>query len=241
MDTLLCPYRLKTARRKKQLQIKHQDKQLIQKEREYEQLLDIQRHEPMVALDKPYQRGWVRGFELIPEVQNSDKAAFYQEILDRINTWQWHHDEQFKPPKRKRCWRRYDYKELPRLQTIGRYHWHHNTARLSDEQRACFKRVEFWSDHLYKWDYYYQFAQPELFEIRVKPKMITHIKQSDAELQQQINFLNSILYNSASQYRLQKIKGGYYKYWRSRCYIEKPQYINPLKNKPLHRVLEEYC
>jgi len=233
MDTALLPFRLKTKRQRRRLLIKDRDKQLFQIEQEYEKLRDIQRNEPEVPLEEPYQRGWIRCFELIPELKNSSKAQFYQEILDWINTSQWHYDKSFKQPRRGRSWHRFKFTKLPELQKIGSYYWNYKN-KLSEDQRECFRRVEYWDEQLYKWRHYYEFEHQELFEIRVKPQMVTTVKLGDALLQQEIDFLNDCLFKGELSHRWQKLKGGYYKYWRSWYYIEKEKYVNPLKNKPLY-------
>ncbi|WDF54353.1 hypothetical protein [Mucilaginibacter sp. KACC 22063] len=234
MDTTLWPYRLKSARRKKQLQKKNLDKQLLHTERELKRLQDIKSNQPLVPLDKPYQKGWVRKFVLRPEIQKSEKAEFYQEILDKINSSQRHYDQSFKQPKRNKHRHRYHYTSLPELRTISRHDWIYNKLELSEEQRDCFRRVEFWDEQWYRWDYKYAFAKPELFEIAVLPYMVDKIKLGDAILEQEIDHLNYVLYESRLMYRFSKIKGRCFRYrWDE---YENPKYLNPLKNIPLNKI-----
>src|ERR1700756_4209181 len=101
MDTTLSPYRLKTARQKKRLQKEDRDKQLLKMKREYDRVEKLKRELPYIPLDKPYQKGWKRLWVLKPEIANGNKAAFYQEIVDKLTEVQYHYDKSFKKPKRK--------------------------------------------------------------------------------------------------------------------------------------------
>ena len=62
----------------------------------------------------------------------------------------------------------------------------------------------------------------------------------DAGLEQQLAFIDDNLYKQPYIHRHLKIKGGRYKNWYSKSFPEKKKYINPLKNTPLYKVLEEY-
>jgi hypothetical protein len=185
MDTQLLPCRLKSARRKKQLVKKDRDKQLLKLDRDLKRIWNDPDYKTIVPLAEPYQKGWKRMFVLKPEIQRSDKASFYQGLLDKINAVQYHYDASFKKPKRKGKWHKYYFDELPKLFTIGSRDWQLNRHKLCEEQRACFTPVDFWDQQYYRWDYYCQFAFPELFEITVFPNIIDTIKIGNALLQQQ--------------------------------------------------------
>lgn len=237
MDTQLLPYRLKSARRKKRLLKEDRDKQLRRMDKEYNRLQEINKKLPCVPLEEPYQKGWKRLYVLRPEVANSENAEFYQNILDEITEVQYHYDQSFK--RRKKRWLRCDHERLPRLRVIDKYRWASGWHELTDEQRLLFKKVVCWNETHYQWDHYYEFTEPWLFEIAVQPHIVTEVKLLDEGLEREIAFIDNKIYESDRQYRLQKLKGGYYKYWRSWYYVEKEKYINPLKNKPKWRWSEE--
>ena len=231
MDTQLLPYRLKSARRKRRLLKEDRDKQLLKLDRERQRIRKDPDYERTVPLDEPYQKGWKRLFVLKPEVRRSDKASFYQGILDEINEVQYHYDQSFKRPKRKGIWHKYIFKELPKLHGISRYHWHKNRSKLNDEQRACFTRVEYWNQHYYCWEHHYECAEPGLFEIAVLPNMITTIKVGDALLGQRMAWIDNQFYKKGLQHRLDKLKNGNrYNGWKNGT--EKLKYLNPMKNRP---------
>lgn len=230
MDTQLLPYRLKSARRKRRAVKTGRDKQLLALDRERERIRKDPSYKIIVLLDEPYQKGWKRLFVLKPEVQRSDKAAFYQGILDAINEVQYHYDQSFKRPKRKGIWHKYIFKELPKLHSISPYHWHENRSKLSEEQRACFIKVEYWSQHYYRWEHYYEFTEPDLFELAIVPNIIDSVKAGDALLEQRLAWIDDQFYKNGHQYRLDKLKNGNcYNGWKDGT--EKLKYANPLKNK----------
>jgi hypothetical protein len=230
MDTQLLPYRLKSARRKKRLQKEDRDKQLLRLYKERERISNDPDYKIVVPLDEPYQRGWKRLFVLKKEVQKSNLTVFYQQILDQINMIQYHYDASFK--KRKRSTHRHGYRcELPKLQSISRFDWNMNKHKLSDEQRCYFSKIEFWEPSLYSWDYKYEFANPELFELKILPHIVNTITEVDIMMARRLSFIDDYMEKNGMNYRLTKLKGGYYKYWK-RTYDEKIKYISPFKNKP---------
>ena len=229
MDTQLLPYRLKPARRKRRLLIKDRDKQLLKLDQERHRISKDPDYNTIVPLDEPYQKGWKRLFVLKSEVQRSDKAAFYQGILDEINEVQYHYDQSFKRPKRKGIWHKYIFKELPKLHSIS--NWHVNRSNLNEEQRACFTRVAYWNQIYYRWEHHYKFDNPDLFELAVVPHIIDSVKTGDALLEQRLAWIDDYIRWNGLYYRLDKLKkGNRYNGWKDGT--EKLKYANPLQNKP---------
>jgi len=231
MDTQLLPYRLKSARRKRRLLKEDRDKQLLKLDRERQHIRKDPAYETIVTLDEPYQKGWKRLFVLRPEVDKSDKAEFYQGILNWINTVQYHYDRSFKNSKRVRRWHRYYHKELPKLNRLKHDHWQTGEYKLTEEQCACFQLVQYWDEAHYRWNYCYEFSYPELFEIAILPHMITTIKVGDSLLEQRLAWIDDQFYKKGEQYRLDKLKNGNrYNGWKIGS--EKLKYVNLLKSKP---------
>ena len=238
MNTELMPFRLKSARRKKRLQKQDFDKQLLKLKRRHDEIRN-NKEILMERLEMPYQKGWKRLFVLKKETARSDKAEFYQQILDKINTVQYHYDESFKRRNNGKRIYRGDYKELPILQSVDEYHWNNNKSNLSNEQKAYFKPLEYWSEQHYRQQIYYKFAQPELFEIVVLPYIVYEVKLGDALLAQEESFLDDYLYNGKKPAcRLAKITGGKYNRWNT-DYDEKSKNVDPFKNRQVWKVLEE--
>lgn len=239
MDTTIMPYRLKTARRKRQLLKTDRDKQLLNMERELERLEAIKHELPLVALEEPYQKGWKRLWVLRPETAKSSKACFYQSILDKITEVQYHYDQSFKQQKRKKRWHKYYFERLPRLRVIDNYAWGERWLGLTDEELKCFREVKYWDEKTYRWKIYYSFAEPELFEIDIRAHIVDKIKLKDEVLEQQIDFIDDKLYRMPNWGRIISLNGGQYKNWYSKYFPEKEKYKNPLKNKPKYLWAEE--
>jgi len=232
MDTQLLPYRLKSARRKKRLQKKDRDKQLLKLEKEREAIWKDPEYLTTVTLEQPYQKGWKRLF-VLRENFKKYRPEFYQQMLDPINTIQYHYDKSFKKPKRKTNRHKYSH-DLPELRTISRYNWYMNKMKFTEEQRNYFEKIKFWDDYRYEWTYKFAFKDPHYyFHITMVPDMITTIKQRDIEKEKRLNFIDDYLQMNGRRYRLVKVRGGYTKYWYGKTRQEKDKYANPFKNKPI--------
>jgi hypothetical protein len=94
--------RLKSARRKKRLHKKDQDRKLIQLFNELKRLQVEQRNLGFAELIPPIQRGWKRFFVLRQDVLTSKEGSFFQELLEKINTTEYSHRRDFKVKKRRR-------------------------------------------------------------------------------------------------------------------------------------------
>jgi len=99
-EGILC-YRLRTARQKKRLQYEDFYKQLIQLYKEEKALYQQQKNLGWEPLKPPVQKGWKRFFVLRDDVAKSKHAEFFQNILNKINTYDWSYRKNFKIRKRK--------------------------------------------------------------------------------------------------------------------------------------------
>lgn len=94
--------RIKSVRRKKRLVRTDRDKQLIQLAKRHSALLEQKAKLPWVPLEEPYQRGWKRFFVLRDDVKCSPQAEFYETLLTKINTVEYHRDKSFKCKRRRK-------------------------------------------------------------------------------------------------------------------------------------------
>ena len=238
MDLHDLPYRLKSVRQKKRLVKKDRDKQLIQLDK-CQNLLWKQKSElPMIPLEHPYQKGWKRFFVLRKDVQQSPKATFYQGLLDKINTVEYHNDKSFKRRKRKR-WR-YHYEERPQtLRPIHEYEWFNNKLKLTDDEQLCFYRNEEYVARRDKVIVTYLFVEPWRFVLVVKPHIIYEVKMIDEVLEQELKAIDNQIENNCLWCKIHKLKrGNVYRYWKvTPC--EQAKYINKFKNKPMCHIQDE--
>lgn len=65
------------------------DKQYRALYREYRKLLQIKQSAPIIELDEPYQRGWMRCFYLRHDASRRDDVKTLKEILNILNVYQY--------------------------------------------------------------------------------------------------------------------------------------------------------
>ncbi|SHM52724.1 hypothetical protein [Mucilaginibacter sp. OK098] len=239
MDLQNWPYRLKSARRKKRLVRKDRDKQLIQLDKQHSLLCKEKQHLPMIPLEHPYQKGWKKIFVLHKDVQQSEKVVFYQGILDKINTVEYHYDKSFK--KRKRRKQRYHYEEkIQALREICNYDWYKNKLKLSEAEQACFSRKEEWLPASKMIRVTYAFTESWRFVLAVKPHIIYEVKMVDELLEQELKAIDNRIGNQYLWPKIHRLTNGRScRYWAD-ILFEKPKYINKLKNKPRYTNKEAY-
>jgi hypothetical protein len=239
MDMHDWPYIKKSARRKKRLVKKDFDKQLIRLDKRRGILWATRYKLPMVPLENPYQSGWKRLFVLRGDIQRSAKGEFYQNLLKKINTVQYHHDRTFKKRKRKRG--KYVYSEKPQaLRVIDGYDWLRNTLKLTDSEKVLFSPKEVWSVRKKAMITEYHFMETWRFVLVVKPHIIYEKKQHDEALEKEIRLIENKIDRRNLQPRMWRLTGGgRYKYWKG-DYEERKKYTNELKNKPVYTLKEEY-
>lgn len=233
--TEILSYRLRTVRQKKRMQYEDFDKQLIKLDNE-DWALELQRRNlGWEVLTPPVQKGWKRFFVLRDDVARSKQAPFFENILKKINTYDWHYRKDFKVKKRKFGKKKYVVKEQRLLQ-----------PRPWQFAKLCFTEAEkqlFREEHRYcrngDLDRYYVFNEPWRFVLRVRPNMIDKIKRIDGEIESRSKEIDNFFDRNYNRNRLNKIqRGGNYKYWKS---YEELEFRNkhPFRNKSFQRVLNE--
>ena len=239
MDMHDWPYIKKSARRKKRLVKKDFDKKLMQLNRRRQTLSDLIWKLPPVILEHPYQRGWMRSFILRADVARSDKAGFYQALLDKINTFCWHYDRSFKRRKiRKGIYQYYDVKHH-QLRELSPEDFHGDKLKLSDAEKRCFHLKETWNIRYNRWENRYVFTETWRYILVIRPHMVYAKKQINEVLEQEMSEIDNRIDGFYLQPRMWKLKGGKYKYWKGER-EEQEKYKNELKNKPVYSLKEEY-
>ncbi|RQO67774.1 hypothetical protein DBR43_25005 [Pedobacter sp. KBW06] len=234
-------YRLKSARRKKRLQKKDFDKQLIQIIKKERILWQERRDLPMVPLENPYQKGWKRYFVVRDDIKRSPSAGFFSTLLEKINTVQYHPDKSFKIKKRRRGSRkRSKGPEVRRqfLQEFSEWHWNHHSLKLTELEKAHFHLYEKTSKDGKSKCLVYRFNEPWRYVLQVKPHIITEVKMVDGLLEQEIQLLDNYITNHYLKRRMNKLTGrGYCPYgWGEEV---KPRYRFQMQNRTLPALLEE--
>jgi hypothetical protein len=115
-----------------------------------------------------------------------------------------------------------------------------NRMKLTPQEMLCFTfkiKIEVRSKRVYQTQYY-EMTEPWRYVLRIRPNMIDKIKTHDEELEQRLAELNDKVYKNIPNFaRLSKLKDWDYDRWDD---LEKLRYANPLKNKSLYQILDEY-
>lgn len=235
MDNLYMPYseeysRIRSARNRKRNVIRQKHKNYIKLYKERNRLADEIHSILPKALEKPYQKGWVRSFVLRGDQWQTPLAGFYHTLLSKINTVHYSMDKHFRKPEKRRRKHVYTIAEQ-QLKVIGSWQWQQNVYKLSEREKACFRPALPTQKHPY---IHYVFAEPWRFVLKVKPNMITHILPKNAELESAMARVKNYITRHNLQGTLNRLRGG----GRSR-YTRKPQ-PDPLRNKPRHLIEEVY-
>jgi hypothetical protein len=227
--------KIKSARQKKRLTKKDFDKQLLRiyklDETLYQQKLSL----PLVPIAAPYQRGWKRTFVLREDIAKGEQADFYRDLLNKINTVDYSHNKSF--TKKKRRNRKKVYEVRPQqLREFYTWEWTYSKCKLTNAEKAHFSLKEHWCSQQKMYTLKYAFTEPWRFVLQVRPNMVTHTKMVDEALERAMQQLeNHIERNHLRPAMNRLIHGASYK--RRRVMLNERE-RNPLKNKPLYKILE---
>jgi hypothetical protein len=230
-------YRLRSARNKKRSQKEDVEKRLIQLHKEEVKLWTHRRNLPWVPLAEPYQKGWKRFFVLREDVRRSNNAAFYESLLEKINTIQYSKDKGFKVKKRRMRKRVYEVKKQS-LREFYEWEWNSSRLQLTEEEKAFFYRQETLCSKGKCICVKYVYAEPWRFVLQIRPHMITHMKMIDEDLEREIQQLKNYIERNDLRHKIYKMTKGRRQNWRKYDGI-KPKYRHPFKNKPLYSILDE--
>ncbi|NOT91652.1 hypothetical protein [Ferruginibacter sp.] len=231
-EDMLC-YRLRTARQKKRLRYKDFDKQLIQLHKEENALYLQQRNLGWEPLHPPIQKGWVRFFVVREDVARSRHGIFFETILKKINTYEYHWKKDFKRKKRKRGRKIYVVKPQHLLRP---YEYQSLKMDFNESEKQFFREVwELdWKKQPIK---RYEFIEVWRYVLKIKPNMIDKVRIKDAELESKMKLLDNYLERKDLRKKQSRLVHGHYKH---RYYKEFEKYneANEFKNKSLIQILD---
>ena len=237
MNTHEWPRCIKSARQKRRLVKTDRDKQLIQLSKRRHELWEQQRLLPKVPLEHPYQRGWKRFFVLRDDIKRSAQANFYEALLVKINTVEYHHDKSFKRKKRRKGRNVYVVKQQ-QLREFYDYSWQANRMTLTDDEKACFTRVEF-MDTRRRLEVKYVVTEPWRYVLKILPRIITHVKLMDVDIEKELAYIDNRIDSNYLEPRLYRLTHGRRYHWKDE-FNEPAKYINKLKNIPRYSPKEAY-
>ncbi len=230
-EDILC-YRLRSVRQKKRMRYEDFDKQLIQLHKEEKKLYKTRWNLGWEPLTPPMQKGWKRTFVMREDVAKSKQAAFFEGILKKINTVDWHYRKDFKIKKRKFGRKLYVVKAQYLLRP---YEWQFKKFCFTElEQQQFYETWELdWKKQPIK---RFVFKEQWRFVLKTMPNIIDKRRIRDNVLEARLHEIGSYLAKNGGRYRQSKILG---KTYRNRFdKAEKHDEINMYKNKSLQQILD---
>ena len=94
--------RLRNLRSRKRIAREDHEKYLRECIKRQKVLFKQRRELPLVPLEKPYQKGYVRFFVLREDVRQGKQADFFATLLEKINTYQYADTRKFQKKKKRR-------------------------------------------------------------------------------------------------------------------------------------------
>lgn len=219
-------YKIISPRRAKRVDKEKAEKNILKLEREEISLYMEIRNLPLIELEKPFQSGWMRFFVLREDVSRCIQAELYQNILDKINTTQYHRNKQFKVKKRRLRKRIYVAKEQ-KIKVFTLYEWLHPKNPLTQHEKSLFRSREVYCKRNKTTSLEYFYPEPWRFVLKVKPHMITHVKMIDLSLESRLKLIDNYFTNH-------DLRRNSYRY-----VCEKPLF-DPLKNRTKEQIQEEF-
>ena len=152
------------------------------------------RNLPLVPLEKPYQKGYVRFFVLREDVRQGKQADFFATLLEKINTFQYADTRKFQKKKKRRGKRVYIARKQE-LYAFNQWEWQRALERgkFTEKECAYFARIECFNRQKDRFETYYEFTEAWRFELRVKPNMITHYRPVDVAIEREFAELDKII------------------------------------------------
>lgn len=187
------------------------DKHLLSLYKEYNKLENLQREAPLIELDEPYQRGWVRSFRLREDAQRREDRDTLLEILERVNVKQYCRKGTFMQKNRK----------TGKVVPIG-----HNPKRYS---RKEWSRLDWKEEHRKYFDmrlvsepnikgewvlnHRYVFIYPFYLESYIEKHFITHRRVATPEIDARLAEIDNFFDQVQALSRIYNIKGWTW-HWR---------------------------
>lgn len=213
--------RLRNLRSRKRIAREDHEKFLRACIKRQKALFKQRRELPLVPLEKPYQKGYVRFFVLREDVRQGKQADFFATLLEKINTYQYADTRKFQKKKKRRGKRVYIARKQE-LYSFSQWEWERALERgkFTQKERAYFAKIECFNRQKDRFEIHYEFTEAWRFELRVKPNMITHYRPVDIAIERELAELDKII-NDYNNWNIiaNRIYGHSYRY--SWLYYEK--------------------
>ncbi len=200
----LLSFRIRCPRSRKRAVREDREKRLIKLRREINRLDEINDKLGFEPLDPPIQRGFERSFALREDVAKSADSQFYQNILDRINTKQYHPYRHFKEKKRQKGKKVYvpiDHQlREPCPQSFQQ-------LAFSEKETACFELYPFYFKDNLTPAWYYRFREPWRFVLCIRPHWVDKRKINSVLIESRLKEIDNYLDGRHLWCKIQRMKG----------------------------------
>ncbi len=205
--------------------IEQEDKKIRKISNKLEELWRTFQHAPSVPLEKPIQRGWVRHYVLTREAELHPDVAILREILEKIGTEEYHWRRDFRRGRRAGKGM-IEIKQS--LRPIPMSDWNREPEKYPDRWKRFFHREFRQGYYSYSWEalqkghqWVYVFNDSQLFELKVEPHWLTHVKVIDPLAIERKAELHAWMYRHNGWRRYDRLKGRRVEYrYRDRSRID---------------------
>lgn len=200
----LHSFRIRCPRSRKRAVRADREKQLIKLEKERRALWHIKYHKvEYVPLDPPIQRGFRRSFTLREDVARSYRAAFYQGILDKINTVLVHHDRAFTKKLRKKGKKRIPIPQYLKELDNARF----RQLKLTEKEAVLFYLGIAFNPRLRHYGEVWKFREPWRFRLQVRRNMITKQKVENIAIDKREKEIDRLMDDPGICGKIDNLKG----------------------------------
>ncbi len=202
IENYIAASRIRTGRRRKRDARKQYDKQLLQYNRKQKELWQAWQNRGYTELTPPVMKGYIRYFVLRDDVARSRNGAFFQELLKKINTYDYSHRKEFKVKKRRRGRKIHVLREQHLLQPTEYFF---KKMKLTSREVNCFEeRIRYCKNGIDQIKYFVV-KEPWRFVLQVRPNMITKQRVVAPELCSAIDQLDNYLERHQLKHRIWKL------------------------------------
>ncbi|MBO9731741.1 MAG: hypothetical protein J7623_24080 [Chitinophaga sp.] len=233
IENYIAASRIRTTRRRIRDARTQFEKQLLSLHRKEKALWDTWSKRGYVPLEPPVMKGYKRFFVLRDDVAKGRNATFYEELLKKINTYEYSHRKDFKVKKRSHGRKKLVVREQQLLQPDVD---HFAKLKLTEKEAACFEERYFFYKNGLVPQKRMVFRESWRFVLRVRPNMITKTRAMMPELLSQIDQLRNYLQAHFLEKKIRKLTDGKVYRWYGWLTAEKGKYI---KKRTLQQMLQE--
>lgn len=189
------------------------DKALLCLEREHNRLSRALHHAPVVALETPYQRGWIKTYALREDICRRADLSVFQSVLAAVNRGIWSRSFDFVQPDGSRY-------EL-RPQVIPIREWQRRTWTAAQRRLFSFgawkeeSPATRWVRARHRLVVGFTIVHLWWLEEEIRPSMITHRKVDLPEVRGRLAEIEAYLKRTLGWERLNRLHGRRQRWWSS--------------------------